>query len=618
MYQFFSPIRQILVQFRLTENELDNYLSSNRLNIMLDFDLLKSITIPQLLKRVCELYGPKPAFYFFREGNWSSLTYSELGKAVEGIAAGLLSLGHSRNSKIALWSENSPEWCQAYLGILSMGGTVVPIDPLLKPNELAGIIRHSESEAIFVSPKCLDTLEQLLRTGITFKSIFLLDGNEASSGRIPLAQLSEKGSTSERRLPATSNIDLAALIYTSGTTGNPKGVMLTHKNILSDIWGIFKALKLYSSDKFLSVMPLHHTFEATCGFLVPLTGGATVVYSRSLKSRELAEDIKANAITVMLGVPLLFEKFWLGLIRNIQSKSWLTKLYFGLGFNLGAWLPKPIRNPWGKYYFSALRRKAGLESVRLMICGGAPLSPEIPKNFDILGMKFLQGYGLTESSPVLSLNPEQGYEYASIGFPIAGAELRIDEPDADGVGEILAKGEMVMAGYYRNPEETARVLKEGWLYTGDSGWQDQNGLFHITGRLKNIIVTRAGKNVYPEEIEREMLKSPYIAEALVVGRKIPGGEEVYAIIVPNYEFIQQEGQLQGKIYDDRYVEELIRTEVSLCCQNLADYKRIKGFEIRRQELEKTSTRKIKRFMVKSPVAISEPEEISRQKKEVRI
>jgi len=177
---------------------------------------------------------------------------------------------------------------------------------------------------------------------------------------------------------------------------------------------------------------------------------------------------------------------------------------------------------------------------------------------------------------------------------------------------------MVMAGYYRNPEETARVLKEGWLYTGDSGWKSKAGFFYVTGRLKNVIVTRAGKNVHPEEIEKELLKSPYIAEALVVGREIPGGEEVYAVIVPNYEFFQQEAQLQGKIYDDRSLEELIRTEISLCCQNLADYKRIKGFEIRKEELEKTSTRKIKRFLVKSPGVRAQPQAIPQQKKEVRV
>ena len=306
------------------------------------------------------------------------------------------------------------------------------------------------------------------------------------------------------------------------------------------------------------------------------------------------------------------------MVRNIPSRPLFTKLYFGLGYNLGSWLPRPLRHSWGELYFASLRKKAGLDSIRLMICGGAPLPPEIAKNFDILGIKFLQGYGLTETSPVLSLNPETGNKYASIGIPIGGVELKVHQPDPKGIGEILARGEMVMAGYYKNPEETARVLKDGWLYTGDSGWKDKKGFFYIAGRLKNVIVTRAGKNVYPEEIERELVKSPYIAEALVLGREIPGGEDVFALIVPDYEYISQEAQLKGAAYDDRQVEELIKNQISGCCQTLADYKRVKGFEIRKTELEKTSTRKVRRFLFKSTAKKTEAKQASPEKREVQV
>ncbi len=585
---------------------------------MLDFDILKSITIPQLLKRAAGLYGSKPLFYNCRNGQWNSFTFSEIDRAVDSIAEGLLSLGYSRNSKLAILSENSPEWCQAYLGILAMGGTVVPLDPLLKPNELANIIAHSECQAVFVSTKSLETLEQVFCLGTTFRSAILLDQERPPSGGISLKQLMQMKSAMPQRLPVISNQDLAVIIYTSGTTGTPKGVMLTHKNILSDIWGVFKVLGLYSSDKFLSVMPLHHTFEATCGFLVPLTGGSSVVYSRSLKSKELVEDIKTHGITVLLGVPLLFEKFWLGLVRNIQSRPLLAKLYFGLGYNLGSWLPQSLRFGWGKFYFSSLRKKGGLNSLRLMISGGAPLPPVIAKNFDILGIKFLQGYGLTETSPVLSLNPEKRNKYSSIGIPIGGAELKIDQLGADGIGEIVVRGDMVMPGYYRNPEQTTRVLNEGWLRTGDSGWQDKEGYFYVSGRLKNVIVTRAGKNVYPEEIETELVKSPYIAEALVMGREIPGGEDVFALIVPNYDFINQEAELNGMVYDESRIEALIHNEISLCCRNLADYKRVKSFEIRKEELEKTSTRKVKRFMHQGKPAGIETQPHAPEKKEVKV
>lgn len=576
---------------------------------MLDFDILRSVTIPQLIKRVAELYGPKSAFYHFRNQSWSNLSYAEIGDCSEALAKGLLALGFSRNNKIALLSQNSPEWCLAYLGILSMGGTVVPVDPLLKANELSAILSHSESEAIFVSSKSWPALGELTRSGHSFKQVILLDGGESEEGTISFNELLQKGRAQAQKLPAISNLDLATLIYTSGTTGNPKAVMLTHKNMLSDIWGIYQVLKLYQSDKFLSMMPLHHAFEATCGFLVPLSGGASVVYSRSLKSKELVEDIKTHAITVLLGVPLLFEKMWLGLKRSLESKSTLARFYFGLGYEMGRLFPYGLRYRWGRFYFSLLRKKAGLNSLRLLICGGAPLPPEIAKNFDILGIKFLQGYGLTETSPVLSLNPEKGYRYASIGLPIGGVELKIGNPNLEGTGEILVRGEMVMAGYFRNPEETARALKDGWLYTGDSGWKDRKGFFYITGRIKNVIVTRAGKNVYPEEIERELAKSPYIHEALVLGRPIPGGEEVFAVIVPDYEYISQESRDRSQVLDDLRVEQLIKAEVSRMGENLADYKRVKGFVIQKEELEKTSTRKVKRYLFNLPQTRAEPERI---------
>jgi long-chain acyl-CoA synthetase len=584
---------------------------------MLDFDLLKSVTIPQMVKRASEIYGPQSAFFHCRDQAWRSLTYNQIAAGLEAVAQGLLASGHSRQSKIAILSENSPEWCLAYLGILSIGGTVVPVDPLLKPNELLNVLKHSESESVFVSARYLGSLREVLRAGLSFRCIIVLDDDSPASDLISLKQLTETGIASEAKLPAVSNLDLAVIIYTSGATGNPKGVMLTHKNILSDLWSIFKVLKLYSGDKFLSVMPLNHSFEATCGFLVPLAVGSSVVYSRSLKSKELVEDMKNHGITVMLGVPLLFEKFWLGLARNVQSRPFLTRLYFSLGCNLGKWLPQTWRFGFGRIYFFFLRKGAGLNSLRLLISGGAALPPAIGENFDILGIKFLQGYGLTETSPVLSLNPEKGYRYDSIGLPLRDVEMRIENPDLQGIGEIVVRGEMVMSGYYRNPQETSKVLKEGWFYTGDSGWKDKGGFFYVAGRIKNVIVTRSGKNVYPEEVEMELVQSPYIAEALVLPREIAGGEEVFALIVPDYDYFTQSSEVAGRTYTESDIQEIIKAEISSGCNNLADYKRVKGFEIRREELEKTSTRKIKRFLFAKKPAPPRQLEIEMEKPEVK-
>jgi long-chain acyl-CoA synthetase len=316
-----------------------------------------------------------------------------------------------------------------------------------------------------------------------------------------------------------------------------------------------------------------------------------------LKSKEILEDVKNNGVTIILGVPLLYEKLFTSLSKNIQKKSLLTRASFKLSFSFVKTFEKLCGINLGKYIFKNLREKAGLSSLRILICGAAPLPPIIPECFDLLGIKFLQGYGLTETSPVLTLNPYVKPKYSSVGLPIPGAEIKIFEPDKDGVGEILAKGDMVMKGYYNNPEETDRVLKNGWLYTGDLGWKDKDGYFYIVGRRKNVIVSSAGKNIYPEEIENQLIQSPCILEALVLGKKVSGGEEVEAVIVPNLEYIQQ---LQGdKIPDEENLRLLMKQEIEKCCEGIADYKRVKHFQIRKEEFEKTSTRKIKRFLFRS-------------------
>ncbi|MCI0530895.1 MAG: AMP-binding protein, partial [candidate division Zixibacteria bacterium] len=502
---------------------------------MLDYDILKSITIPQFLRQIAEAYGAKTAFYCFRNEKWETQTFAELKDSAEAVARGLLAEKLQKNCKIALLGENSPVWCQAYLGILTMGGSVVPLDPQLKSAELTNVLAHSGAEAILVSAKFADSILDLIRSGLEIKKVVVLDDDTPRSGTVGLTGLKERGKNWEDKLPAVSNLDLATIIYTSGTTGNSKGVMLTHKNILSDIWSIHQRVRLNPDDRFLSVMPLHHTFECTCGFLFPLSTGAGVIYSRSLKSKELVEDISSLKATLILAVPLLFEKMWLGLTKGISGKSRLARLYFKFGYGTARILPKLARYGWGRGYFSGLRAKAGLGSLRLIVCGGAATPPDLAKNFDCLGIKYLQGYGLTETSPVLTVNPENGYRYSSIGKPLRGVELKIGEPGPHGIGEILAKGDMVMSGYYRNPAETAKVLKDGWLHTGDAGWRDEQGYFYISGRIKNVIVTPNGKNIYPEEIETELVKSPFIAEALVLGKHTSGGEEVHAVIVPDYE-----------------------------------------------------------------------------------
>jgi long-chain acyl-CoA synthetase len=482
------------------------------------------------------------------------------------------------------------------LGILSSGGIVVPLDPLLKCSELEVLIKDSGMKGLITSVKFIAEIFQTTKKIPDFEFLICPD-EKGDKGVFSFAEVLSKGNENKSELPEVLPDDVAVIIYTSGTTGKSKGVMLTHKNILSDVWGTKEALELFPEDNFLSVLPLHHTLECTAGFLIPLSGGSRVTYARSMKSKEILEDIKNAGVTLLIGVPLLYEKLFTGLRKNVQKKSFLARASFKLSFNFVKVFKKITGINFGKIVFKGLREKAGLSSLRILVCGAAPLPAVIPECFDLLGIKFLQGYGLTETSPVLTLSPYSKPKYSSVGKSIPGAELKIFEQDKNGIGEILAKGDMVMKGYYNNPQETDKILKDGWLFTGDLGWKDKDGYFYIAGRKKNVIVSSAGKNIYPEEIENQLLQSPFILEVLVLGRKVSEGvEEVEAVIVPNYEYLQQTSKDQTR--DEEKIRLLIKDEIAKCCEGIADYKRVKHFQIRKEEFEKTSTRKIKRFLFK--------------------
>ena len=561
----------------------------------LDKKELKHLAIPQMLKRSARRFSDSIALSAWKDEKLHTLTYAELENKVTSFARGLKALGITKNDRVGIVSENRPEWGMAYLGILGAGGIVVPLDPLLKCSEMEALIRDSGMKGLVTSGKFLADLIEIKKKLPGLDFLVCMD-EKKENGIFSFSEILEKGKVNKSELPEAVPEDTAVIIYTSGTTGKSKGVMLSHKNIMSDVWGTKEALKLYPEDNFLSLLPLHHTFECTAGLLIPFSGGSRVTYARSLKSKEILEDVKNSGVTIILGVPLLYEKLFTSLSKNIQKKSLLTRASFKLSFGFVKTFKKLSGINLGRAVFKSLREKAELSSLRILICGAAPLPSIIPECFDLLGIKFLQGYGLTETSPVLTLNPYDKLKYSSVGLPIPGVEIKIFEPDKDGVGEILAKGNMVMKGYYNNPEETDKVLKDGWLYTGDLGWKDKEGYFYIVGRKKNVIVSSAGKNIYPEEIENQLIQSPCILEALVLGKKVSGGEEVEAVIVPNLEYIQQ---LQGdKIPDEEKLRLLMKQEIEKCCEGIADYKRVKHFQIRKEEFEKTSTRKIKRFLFK--------------------
>jgi long-chain acyl-CoA synthetase len=391
---------------------------------------------------------------------------------------------------------------------------------------------------------------------------------------------------------------MAVLIFTSGTTGQAKGVMLTNKNIMACVDGTYQTWFYDHHDTFISVLPLHHTFEATGGMLVPLYAGATICYARSLKSRDIVGDIRDSQATMMLGVPLLFEKIYEGILRAVKEKPMLTRAAFAASSGLVRSIKSLTGATAGKKLFSSMREKAGLSSLRLLVSGGAALKPEVAVGLETLGLMIMQGYGLTESAPVLTLNSISRPDPNSVGPPIAGVEIKIVEPDASGIGEIAARGANVMPGYYQNQAATDAVIRDGWLHTGDLGYIDQRGCVFITGRAKNVIISAAGKNIYPEEVEAQLAKSPYISESLVLGEKNEqtGREEVHAIVYPNYETFDQYAAHHKVKLDEAAIEKILKGEIKHQCGHLAEYKRVKHFSVREEEFPKTTTRKIKRYL----------------------
>lgn len=541
-----------------------------------------SLTLQSLIERLRDNHPDVVAFRIKRDGNYVEFTRGEVAQRAAVLGAHLASLGVQPGDRVGLLSDNQPEWGMAYLSIVGHGMTAVPIDRLLKPGEYQRILVDSGARAIIVSDGFIEDVRKIKDSLPNLEHILHLEDTVHQ----------EQNDVAPDYVADPD--DLAVLIYTSGTTGQPKGVMLSHKNIMTNVVSCTQSISFSRGDNFLSVLPMHHTFECTAGFLAPIYEGAAVTYVGSLKSRDIIDTMRDTQATIMLAVPLLYEKMHAGILRKIKTQPPHLKTILNLSMSVVK-VAEKFNKKIGHAVFRSLREKGGFGSIRFFISGAAALPPEVAQGFERLGMVILQGYGLTEASPVVSVNRFGSPKHDSVGRLISGVEVKVLNPDETGVGELMVRGDNVMLGYYNNTEATEEVLKDGWLYTGDSGWVDEDGHIHIAGRLKNVIVTKAGKNIYPEEIEGELLLSPYIAEVLVFGAvKASSGEEyVKAIVVPDYEYLEQENMDT----DEAFLTTLLDQEIRERCANLADYKRVKEFELRKEEFPKTSTRKIKRFLL---------------------
>ncbi len=555
-------------------------------------------SLNEMLERSAQLYGANIALRKRTPQGWREYTYSRLLSSVKRVANHLREVGHRKGDFIGLIAENGPEWVISFMAIQWIGGVAIPLDSRAKELELGHIFGHSGLKTLFAPPKILEMLTRMKESNDLKREVLIIPTQDVREHDNLSRILSE--STDEGGREPVDLADLAIVQYTSGTTGTPKGVMLTHKNIFSNINSLFQAVFFDQRDRFFSVLPIHHVYEGTAGNWLPLSVGASITYSRSLKSREMMEDVRETEPTVMLAVPLLLEKMILGIQKRLDESLGHFKPFMPLIERCATVLDRVKRQSGSKLLFRKLRNQMGFGKLRFFVSGGGALAPRVQKGLEDFGFVVLQGYGLSETSPVVTLNPPGKTRRGSIGLPIPNVEIKIVDPDPEDIGEIAIKGGNVMAGYYRNEEATRRAFTpDGFFLTGDVGYEDKDGFFFITGRRKSMIVTRGGENIFPEEIEGLMLESPFIEEILVFRgyHSKTGDEEVQAIIYPNIEELERRLLKKGfELPNEEEMRRVLQKEIDEKSRRLAAYKRIVRFEIRIEEFPKTTTNKIKRYL----------------------
>lgn len=550
--------------------------------------------LKDMLYSSVEIYGDKAAFLSKPKGSseYVPISYNQYKSDVNAMGTAFIDLG-LKNQRIALIGENRYEWSISYLSTVNGTGVVVPLDKELPANEIELLLERSGAIAIIYSESIKDKIEPLAPKATSLQYFISMDKEEDEGKFLSFHRLLQKGHEllkEGNREFVDAQIDVEAmnmLLFTSGTTDTAKAVMLSHKNIAENLMGMCSMLYIDEKDIFLSILPIHHTYECTCGFLCQLYRGCTIAYCEGL--RHIVKNLKESKTTIMLGVPLVFESMYRQIMHQAVKAKGEKKIRFAIklsnslrkiGIDIRAKLFKQIHEGLGGH-------------MRLFISGAAAIDPQIAKGFRELGISLVQGYGLTECSPIVALNRDKFYKDEAAGLPMPNLQLEIDNPDEDGIGEIKCTGPSVMLGYYENPEATAEVIKDGWFYTGDSGFIDEDGFVHITGRKKNVIITGNGKNVFPEEIETLLNRSLYIKESLVYGKGQSDGDTVIcAKIVPDIDKIKEDKE-QNQIKDEP-VEKIIENEVKNINRAMTNYKHVKEITLQEEEFIKTTTKKIKR------------------------
>ncbi len=543
-------------------------------------------TLPQLFDISVDRFAERPCFTVYTPTR-VSLTYKEAKARVGVVAAHLASIGIQEGSHVAVTGKNSPEWAVAYLAVLYAGAVVVPIDYQLSTQEIITLIRAGDVSAAFIDE------EKFSEISAAYPDMACFSLTKGVGTYIYDLSAPKGPPFVPPNVPVQST---AAILFTSGTTGIPKGVMLSHENFVSDCFLAQSNLNISEKDVFYALLPIHHSYTMLAVFIESLSVGAETVFGKRMVVKQILSDLKEAKVTMFLGVPMLFNKLLAGIMKGIREKGALVYGLIRTLMAISGFIKKVFSVNPGKRLFRSVLEKASLSSIRICISGGGPLDPKVFKQYNELGIDFVQGYGLTETSPILTLNPVEHYKETSVGKIIPGVEVRIDNPNEEGIGEIVVRGSMVMQGYYKMPEETAQVLSEdGWFRTGDLGKLDEENYLYLAGRIKNLIVTEGGKNVYPEEIENEFQLYDEIDQILVRGYNPEGKtvvEEIEALVYPNPDWIAQ-SKLEKPAVKSR-IDEII-TEVN---QRLRPYQKITRTLILDEPLEMTTTKKLKRQSAK--------------------
>jgi len=525
-------------------------------------------------------------------GNYVPIKFSQLKTDIDELGTALMDLGLA-GKKIAVIGENRYEWVVSYLAVVNGVGVVVPLDRELPAGEVNNLLQRSEVSAIIYSSKVESVVEEAIRGIKSIEYVISMDAADHLDNRLSLKKLMRTGKRlllEEQRSFIDAEIDreaMCSLLFTSGTTGLAKGVMLSHKNITANVYNMSKYVDVSDNQIGLSILPMHHTYELTCHVFTCIYQGCCIAICEGLKY--IVKNMAEAQATVMLGVPLIFESMHKKIWKQAEASGKAEKMRKAI--QLSKTLGK-LNIKATKKLFKSIHQAMG-GHMRMFVSGAARIDPVVIEDFNAMGITMFQGYGMTENSPIISVNKDRYFKPASVGLPMPGTEVRIIDQDENGVGEIICRGDSVMLGYYNDPEETAKVLVDGWLHTGDYGYFDKDGFLYIAGRKKNVIVTKNGKNIFPEEVEFYLNKSDYIKEVLVWGvdDEKTGDTVVQAEIFPDYEAVEEKF---GKISEEE-LKRILKKEIDGINELMPLYKRVKRFEIREEEFEKTTTKKIKRY-----------------------